>query len=77
MQTPTRPATQIHTHARTRAHTKKIVIFIAFPRQQLFRKRASLLRYTVRTLPLLLCIPLVSVTVGKFLTMGRIKRCMN
>ena len=32
-----------HTHART--HTKCIT-FIAFPRQQCFRKRASLLRYT-------------------------------
>jgi hypothetical protein len=46
MHTLKRPGT--HTHARTRnyAHTDQYVILIAFPQQQWFRKRASLLRYT-------------------------------
>ena len=35
-----------HTHANARAHTQKYVIFIAFPRQQWFHERASMLRYT-------------------------------
>jgi hypothetical protein len=36
------------THARTRkhAHTDQYVILTAFPRQQLFRERASVLRYS-------------------------------
>ena len=41
---------QGYTHARActrpRARTHKYVIFIAFPQQQLFRERASMLRYT-------------------------------
>jgi hypothetical protein len=47
MYTSTRPGAHMHTHARTRkhAHTDQYVIFIAFPRQQLFRERASMLRY--------------------------------
>ena len=46
MHTPSRPG--IHMHARTRkhAHRNQYVILIAFPQQQWFRKRASLLRYT-------------------------------
>jgi hypothetical protein len=47
MLTPTRPG--IHMHARTQrkhAHTDQYVILIAFPRQQRFVKRASVLRYT-------------------------------
>ena len=44
-----------HTHALThaRAHTQKYVILIAFPRQQWFRERASIL-LNIRTLPVLL-----------------------
>ena len=38
-------------HART--HTDQYVILIAFPRQQWFRVRASLLRYTYCILPVL------------------------
>ena len=40
--------THARTHARTRkhAHTDQYVILIAFPQQQWFRERASLLRYT-------------------------------
>ena len=37
-----RPRTRTHTHART----YKYLIFIAVPRQQWFRERASLLCYT-------------------------------
>jgi hypothetical protein len=33
-------------YTRTRPHTEKYVILIAFPRQQWFRERASVLRYT-------------------------------
>jgi hypothetical protein len=33
-------------HARTHTHTQKYVILIAFPRQQWFHERASILRYT-------------------------------
>jgi hypothetical protein len=40
MRTHTRSAT--HTHA----HTEQYVILIAFPQQQSFRKRGSVLRYT-------------------------------
>ena len=36
----------LHARMRKHAHTDQYVIFIAFPQQQLFRKRASLLRYT-------------------------------
>jgi hypothetical protein len=40
--------TRIHTHTHTHTHTytQTYVILIAFPRQQWFRERASLLRYT-------------------------------
>ena len=41
---PTHPDT--HMHARARTHTHKYVILTAFPRQQWFRERASLLCYT-------------------------------
>ena len=40
MHTPTRWGTHMH------AHTDQYVILTAFPQQQWFRKRASLLRYT-------------------------------
>jgi hypothetical protein len=46
----TRLGTHMHarTHARTRkhAHANQYVILIAFPQQQWFRERASVLRYT-------------------------------
>jgi hypothetical protein len=41
--TPTRPGTQC-AHART--HTDQYVRLIAFPQQQWFRVRASIIRYT-------------------------------
>ena len=44
-QTPTHTHTHT-THARTRAHRTKYLILIAFPWQQWFRGRASVLRYT-------------------------------
>jgi hypothetical protein len=34
------------TYALARAHTQKYAIVIAFPQQQWFHKRASMLRYT-------------------------------
>ena len=37
---------QAYMHARERTHTHKYVIFIAFPRSQWFRERATVLRYT-------------------------------
>ena len=36
---------QTHTYTHTHTHTQKYVVIIAFPRQQWFRKLASLLRY--------------------------------
>ena len=44
LHTPTRLCT--HMHARKHAHRDKYVILTAFPQQQCFRERASLLRYT-------------------------------
>jgi cytochrome b561 len=41
---PVHPYPQAHTHARTHTHTHKYVIPIAFPKQQWFCERASLLR---------------------------------
>jgi hypothetical protein len=40
--------TQKHTHTQARAikNRKRYIIFIAFPQQQWFRERASILRYT-------------------------------
>ena len=50
MHTPTRPGVHMHarTHARTRkhSHTDQYVILIAFPQQQWFHERASVLNYT-------------------------------
>ena len=40
MHTPTLPDTYVH------ARTHQYVIIIAFPQQQLFRERTSMLRYT-------------------------------
>ena len=37
---------QASKHAHARTHTHQYVILIAFPRQQWFRERASVLRYT-------------------------------
>jgi C4-dicarboxylate transporter len=37
---------QGYTHALTHTHTDKLVIFVAFPRQQLLRVYASMLLYT-------------------------------
>jgi hypothetical protein len=39
-------AARTHMHAPGHQHTRKYVILIAFPRQQWFRERASMLRYT-------------------------------
>jgi hypothetical protein len=49
--TPARARTHKHTHAPTSQHTQKYAIFIAFPRQHCFDKRASVLRDI--TLPVL------------------------
>ena len=46
LHTSTRPGTHMHAHTRKHAHTDQYVILIAFPQQQWFRERASLLRYT-------------------------------
>jgi hypothetical protein len=46
MHTPTRPGTHMHARTRKHAHTDQYVILIAFPQQQWFRERASMLRYT-------------------------------
>ena len=40
------PLTHARTHPRAHMHTHKYVIIFAFPQQQWFRKRASVLRYT-------------------------------
>ena len=53
MHMPTRPGT--HTHARAYAHTHRpINNTYCFPMATTIRERASLLRYTVRILPVLL-----------------------
>jgi hypothetical protein len=44
MHTPTRPGT--HIHAGTQAHAYQLIMRTAFPQQQWFRERASVLRYT-------------------------------
>jgi hypothetical protein len=44
--TSTLPGTHMHARTRKHAHTDQYVILIAFPHQQWFRERASLLRYT-------------------------------
>jgi hypothetical protein len=44
-----------HTHTYTHTHTQKYVILIAFPRQQCFRERVSMLRYTYITYVVELC----------------------
>ena len=46
MHTPTRPGNHMHVHTRKHAHTHQYVILIAYPQQQWFRERASVLRYT-------------------------------
>jgi hypothetical protein len=46
MHTPTRPGTHMHARIRKHAHTDQYVILTAFPLQQWFRDRASVLRYT-------------------------------
>jgi hypothetical protein len=46
METSTRPGTHMHARRRKHAHTGQYVIFTAFPQQQWFRERASILRYT-------------------------------
>jgi hypothetical protein len=46
MHTPTRSGTHMHAQTRKHAHTDQYVILIAFPQQQWFRERASMLRYT-------------------------------
>jgi hypothetical protein len=44
--TPTRPGTHMHARTHKHAYTDRNEILIAFPQQQWFRERASLLRYT-------------------------------
>ena len=46
MLTPTRPGTLMHARTCKHAHTDQYVILTAYPRQQWFRERASMLRYT-------------------------------
>jgi hypothetical protein len=46
MHTPTRPVTHVHARTLKHAHTDEYVILIAFPHQQWFRERASVLRHT-------------------------------
>jgi hypothetical protein len=46
MHTPVRLGTHMHARMRKHAHTGQYVILNAFPQQQRFRKRASMLRYT-------------------------------
>ena len=46
MHTLTRPGTHMHARTRVHARTGQYVILIAFPQQQWFRERASMLRYT-------------------------------
>jgi collagenase-like PrtC family protease len=46
MNTPTRPDTHIHARTRKHAHTDQYVILNAFPQQQWFRERASMICYT-------------------------------
>ena len=51
---PEHPHTHTHTHALTHTykHTQICVILIAFPQQQCFRERTTLLRYTYIVCPL-------------------------
>ena len=44
--TPTCSGNHIHARTRKHAHTDQYVILIAFPQQQWFRERTSVLRYT-------------------------------
>jgi hypothetical protein len=46
MHTPSRPGIDIHARTRKHAHRNQYVILIAFPQQQWFRERASVLRCT-------------------------------
>jgi hypothetical protein len=46
MHTPTRPGVHMHARTRKHSHTDQYVILIAFPQQQWFRERASVLNYT-------------------------------
>jgi hypothetical protein len=44
--TPTGPSTHMHARTRKHAHTDQYVMLFAFPQQQWFRERTSMLRYT-------------------------------
>jgi hypothetical protein len=46
MHKPMRPGTHMHARTRKQSHKGQYVILIAFPQQQCFRERASVLRYT-------------------------------
>ena len=46
MHTPTRLGKHMHPRTLKHAHTDQYVRLVAFPQQQWFRERASLLRYT-------------------------------
>ena len=52
--TPTCPGTHMHARTRKHAHTNQYVILIAFPQQQWFRERASVLRLYIHCLYCLL-----------------------
>jgi hypothetical protein len=46
MHAPTRQGTRMHARTRNHTHTDQYVTITAFPQQQWFRERDSLLRYT-------------------------------
>jgi hypothetical protein len=46
MHTPKRPGTHMHARTSKDAHTDQYLMLTAFPQQQWFRERASILRYT-------------------------------
>jgi hypothetical protein len=49
MHTLTRPGTRMHVRMRRHAHTDQYVILVAFPQQQWFRERASILCFAYIT----------------------------
>ena len=56
MNTPTRPGTHMHARTRKHAHTGKYVLLTAFPHQQWFRERSSMLRYTYIACVIIFCL---------------------
>jgi hypothetical protein len=53
MHTPTRTGTRTHARTRKHAHAHQYILLTAFPQQQWFRERASLLRDTYIACPVL------------------------